>query len=88
MTRMFVLEPQAETWDSAIHGGQPFHYGRVIELPSGITHDLPGDLRDMANSKKPLIGKHLREFLEGDFYKVEGDFWVVWEGRAIYLPAK
>ena len=90
MTRIFVLEPQAETWGSSIYGQpyQPYHYGRVIELPSGITHDLPGDLRDMANSKKPLIGKRLREFLAGDFYQVTGDFWVVWEGRAIYLPAK
>jgi hypothetical protein len=90
VTRIFVLEPQAETWGSAIYGDQPYHYGRVIELPSGISHDLPGGLRDSANSKKPLVGKELREFLEGSFYKLgkKEPFWVVWEGRAILMPAK
>lgn len=87
MTRIFVLEPELQDiW------GNYAHYGRLVELPSGQSFDLPYGIRESANSRKPLAGRNLREFLEQPlplFNLSPGEpFWVVWEGRAILMPAK
>lgn len=78
--RVFVLEP--ECYKNSIEKQDAF----IRELPSGMTHAIPEDIRRVANSKCALSGKRILEYLRAEFHIANKPVWIVWGGRAINLP--